>query len=51
MKNEKRKKKERKDEYVGVGGKGAYMGSIRFFVFFWVLPITAFLKSKNAAIG
>ena len=34
-------------------GKGAYVGSFRnfFFFFFPVLPIAAFLKSKNAALG
>ena len=42
-------KKERKDEYVGLGGKGGLHGKLQIFFFFWVLPIATFLKSKNVA--
>ena len=42
LKNEDRKKN-RKDEYVGVGGKGSVCRKLQeIFFFFWALPIAAF---------
>ena len=57
MNNEKRKEKKRwvcggRWENGDVGGKGGVRRKLQnFFFFFSMLPIAAFLKNKNTALG